>query len=162
VWLSPRILRDAIAPAIADALIQEAPEFAETYKRNLGQVQQTLTALDERIARQLAPLRGRTFYTYHAAFGHFARTYGLRQESIELDGKSPSPRRINELIERARAEGVRVIFVQKQFPSQSARAIAEAIDGAVVPLNPLGRDYIQTMEDLAAALERGLRHSEAP
>ncbi len=162
VWLSPRIMRDRIAPAIAEALAEEAPEFAETYRRNLRQVQQTLTDLDERIARQLKPLKGRTFYTYHAAFGHFAQAYGLEQESIELEGKSPSPRRVHELIERARAEGVRVIFVQKRFPSQSAEAIAEAIGGAVVPLDPLGQDYIRTMEDLASALERGLDQAETP
>ena len=54
------------------------------------------------------------------------------------------------------AAGVRVIFVQPQFASGSADAIAREIDGVVIPLDPLGRDYIANMEEMAGKLVEAL------
>lgn len=156
LWLSPRAMRDTIAPAIAAELSELAPEFADVFQANLKALQQQLTELDQRIAEQLASLTGRTFYTYHAAFGHFAQAYDLKQKAIEIGGRSPSQRRVNELIAQARADDVQVIFVQKQFSAPAATTIAQAIDGVVVELDPLSGDYIEMMTDLAKKLETNL------
>ena len=56
-----------------------------------------------------------------------------------------------------RQRGVKVIFVQPQFSPKSAEAVAAAINGVVVPLDPLARNYIRNLEDMAAKIEAALK-----
>ena len=64
------------------------------------------------------------------------------------------------LIEKAKASGARVIFVQPQFSKSTAEALAREIGGAVVPLDPLARDYVGNLEAMAEKLARGLREGQ--
>jgi zinc transport system substrate-binding protein len=156
VWMSPR-LASQMAGNIARALIEIAPEHRETFQANLADLQADLKALDHEIATSLAPLKGKTFYVFHPAFGYFAQRYGLRQEAVEIGGKQPGPRHVKELVDRARREGVRVIFVQPQFSDRAARTIAEQIGGAVVPIDPLGKNYIENMRTIATTIRDALQ-----
>ena len=95
---------------------------------------------------------------FHPAFGHFAAAYGLVQVSVETGGHEPGPRHLAEVIERARALGVRSVIVQPQFSRKSAETVAEAIEADIVVLDPLAADYeanflniAQTLADLFAA-----------
>ena len=93
---------------------------------------------------------------FHPAFGHFAKAYGLKQEAVESQGKSPGPKHITELIARAKAAGAKVIFVQPQFSQRSAEIIAKRIGGRVVPLDPLSGDYINNLEHIAEEFQKAL------
>ena len=124
--------------------------------RNLGVLDSDLARVDAELAAALAPLKGRAFYVFHPCLGYFARDYGLTQRSVETGGKSPGARHLKQLIARARADGVKVIFVQPQFPQDAARTVAEKIGGAVVPLDPLARDIIANLRRTAAALKKAL------
>ena len=60
------------------------------------------------------------------------------------------------LIDQAKADGVKVIFVQKQFPADSANAMADAIEGSVVPLDPLAEDSIANLRLIADSIAEAL------
>ena len=62
-----------------------------------------------------------------------------------------------KLIDKAKKDRVKVMFVQPQFSARSAEAVAKAIGGVVVPIDPLARDYLANLDKIAAAVERGLR-----
>jgi len=96
-------------------------------------------------------------YVFHPAFGYFADAYGLIQAPVEIEGKEPGARQLAALIDRAKKDKVRVIFVQPQFSSKSAGVVAKAIGGAVVPINPLAKEYLANLESMASAVEQGLR-----
>ncbi len=157
IWLNPRLVK-LQARTIADALIEIDPHGKDVYEDNLAALLKDLGALDLKLAEALAPVKGKTFLVFHPAWGYFADAYGLKQEPVEIEGKEPSARQLARIIERAKKEGVRVIFVQPQFGQASARRIAEAIGGAVVPMDPLARDYIANLEavatKVAATLEK--------
>jgi zinc transport system substrate-binding protein len=155
VWLSP-LNAKVIAANICKGLQDADPAHARDYDRNLATLQTDLDAVHARIARTLAPLKGRAFYVYHPAFGYFADVYGLKQVAVEIDGKEPTARQLADLIARAKADGVRVIFVQQQFPSKSAEAVAQEIGGAVIPIDPLSKDYPAVLEDMAAKISAAL------
>lgn len=155
IWMSPRLAKK-IALNVCDALVAADPANAGAYRAGLDGLLADLDALDAETAAALAPLRGRTIYVFHDAFGYFADAYGLRQVAIETGGKEPGPRHVAELIDRARADGVRVIFVQPQFSTMSAEAIAREIGGAVVPFDPLARDYIAGMRTAVKAVRSAL------
>ncbi|MBE3098386.1 MAG: zinc ABC transporter substrate-binding protein [Planctomycetes bacterium] len=155
VWLSPRCAKIQAA-TIAKALADADPARAEEFRKNLAALQQDLDRLDARLAATLAPLRGKTFFVYHPAFGYFADAYGLVQAPVEIEGKEPGARQLAALIARAKSEGVRVIFVQPQFSARSAEAVARAIGGAVVPIDPLAEDYEANLMDMADKIRRSL------
>ncbi len=155
VWMSPTLVKEQ-ARTIRDALTRIDPSGKDAYETGFNAFSKDLDRLHERLTKLLAPLTGREFFVYHPAFGYFAETYGLKQVPVEFEGKEPSPRHIADLVRRAREQGVRVIFVQPQFSPKAAQAIARAIGGAVVPLDPLAKDYIANMEAIAHALLRSL------
>lgn len=157
IWMAPANVI-AISRTITEALEQTDPGHAETYRANFEGLEAELTQLNDDMRTMLAPYRGSRFYVFHPSFGYFAAAYGLEQIPIELDGKAPSPRQLVALVEQAKADGVKVIFVQKQFPSASAKAIARAIGGTVVQLDPLAEDVVANLhrigESIAQALEK--------
>jgi zinc transport system substrate-binding protein len=155
VWLSPSLLK-VQARNIADALIAADPAHAADYRKNLDTVLKDVDATDAHVRKVLAPYKGQSFYVFHPAFGYFADAYGLKQEAVEVEGKSPSPRQLAELIHKARAENVHIIFVQPQFASASAAAVASSIDGAVVPMDSLAKDVLKNLDDMAAKIDAAL------
>jgi zinc transport system substrate-binding protein len=155
VWLSPLNLK-IMAAEMARALITEDPENREVYVRNLDHLAQDLEQMDKKIAHQLQPFAGSTFFVFHPSFGYFAKRYNLKQEAVELEGKSPTPRQLSVLIAAAKADGVKVIFVQPQFDPRAAQTVAAAIGGEVVPLNDLAEDVMRNLETIATKITAAL------
>ena len=156
VWLSLPLLKIQ-ASNIAGALKQLDPVHARQYGNNLAVLLKEIDATHARIGGMLKPYRGQTYYVFHPAFGYFGDAYGLRQEAVEVGGKKPTPRQLRGLIKRARAEGVKIIFVQPQFDRRSARVVADAVGAAVVPIDPLARDVLKNLEEMASRIEKALR-----
>jgi zinc transport system substrate-binding protein len=156
VWLAPPLMR-IMAGNVAEALTRADPDHAADYGRRAAAVAAELDALDARITRRLAPFRGQRFYVFHPAFGYFADTYGLVQESVEIEGKSPTPRQLQALVRQARADGVRIIFLQPQFDPRAAEAVARAIGGSVVPMDSLARDVPRNLDDVAEKIAAALK-----
>ncbi len=156
VWLNP-LNAKVIATHIAEGLKHIDPAHAADYERNLASLLGDLDALNARLANILASCKGKAFYVYHPAFGYFADAYGLKQVPVEIEGKEPTARQLASLIARAKADGVRAIFVQQQFPKKSAEAIACEIHGVAIAIDPLAEDYLANLEDIAKKLSAGLR-----
>jgi zinc transport system substrate-binding protein len=156
IWMAPQLVKIQ-ARNICDALSRLDPAHKEEYAANLRAFAADLDRTDARISRALAPLKGRKMYVFHPAFGYFADAYGLIQVPIEMEGKEPGARQLAKLIDRAKKDGVKVMFVQPQFSAKSAEAVSRAIGGVVVPIDPLARDYLANLDRIAAAVERGLR-----
>ncbi|MBU0909070.1 MAG: zinc ABC transporter substrate-binding protein [Proteobacteria bacterium] len=155
IWLDPLLVKQQ-AKIIKDTLIQLDPGGQSLYEQNFTAFCADLDALHARLSKALAPLRGKSFFVFHPAFGYFAKAYGLKQIAVETGGNSPSARHLASLIESAKKNGVKVLFVQPQFSRKSAETVARAINGVVVALDPLARDYFANMTGIAQALEKAL------
>ncbi len=160
-WLSP-LMAKAQARAVADALSDLDPAHSDVYQRSLQALQRDLDELHRELAEVLAPVKGQDVLVFHPAYGYFLDEFGLKQVPVEIAGKEPTARQLVELISRARKMRVRVIFVQPQFSEKSAAAIAEGIDGVVVPLDPLARDYLGNLRQMATKIKGALREQKAP
>jgi zinc transport system substrate-binding protein len=155
VWLDPQNLQK-MAAVMAAALAEADPANAAAYQANLQAVSSGLDALHEEISRKLAPFKGQSFLVFHPAFGYFAHAYGLHQEAVEIEGKSPAPKQLYELIAEARRDKVRVIFVQPQFDRKNAETIARAIGGKVAALDPLAEDVPENLRLMAEQISSAL------
>ncbi len=148
VWLSPKQVQIQ-ANNIYQALINIDPDNKDIYQHNLKQFLNDLYQLGKNIAQAFAKVNVKEFMVFHPAWGYFADQFGLKQIPIEIEGKSPSPKQLIKMINRAKAKNIKVIFVQKQFSDKSAKAIAEAIDGLVIAIDPLSDDYINNLNNIA-------------
>jgi len=127
VWTSPMLVKHMLGN-IRDKLSELDPAHAADYARNHDIFLAELEVLDNEIDALLEPLSNRKFMVFHPAWGYFADRYHLTQVPIEYQGKEAGARRIAELIEHAKHEQIRVIFVQPQFDRRSARQVAEEGD----------------------------------
>lgn len=155
IWTSPRLVKMQAA-TIRDALVALDPDRRDAFEAGFARFAADLDALDAEIRALLAGKRGRAFMVFHPAWGYFADDYGLTQVAIEVEGKEPGPRTLARIIDMAEAEGVRVVFVQKQFGRTTAEAVARAVGGEVVVVDPLAEDFIVGTRAMAAALARAV------
>ncbi|MEA3296776.1 MAG: zinc ABC transporter substrate-binding protein [candidate division Zixibacteria bacterium] len=151
IWLDPMLVK-IMAQNIAEELSRLDTLHKEEFIRNLNLFSADLDSLDARLAEKLAPLKGSRFYVFHPAYGYFGQAYGLTQVPIEVNGKEPTASGLATLVEQARADSIRTIFVQPQFSKKSAQVIADEINGIVVPMDPLAYDYLKGLEDMAEKL----------
>lgn len=155
VWVAPASVAVAVRN-IAAALSDLDPTHRAEYADNAQQFLADIAALDAEISATLKPLSQRRFMVYHPAWGYFADQYGLEQIAIETGGKSPSPERLTKLIDLARQQGVKVVFVQKGFATKSAQVIARELGAQVVEVDPLAKDWLANMHLVAKTFERAM------
>jgi zinc transport system substrate-binding protein len=155
IWMSPRNAQ-IMVQNIADGLIQIDPDNRTYYEQNRDAYLQKLVQLDRDISEGLSGVKNRVFMVYHPAFGYFAGTYNLTMLPVEDEGKEPTPAGLQHLIEQAKEHNICVVFASPQFNPQSAKVIADAIDGRVVLINPLARDYIDNLRILMAELVQAM------
>lgn len=154
-WLNPELVKIQ-ARTIADALIRIDPSHKDQYERNLKAFQTDLDGIHAQLTKALAPVKGKSFFVFHPAYGYFGDAYGLKQIPVQISGKEPTAKQLVRLIDLAKKGGVRVIFVQPQFTRKSAEALAKSIGGAVVPLDDLSPDYLKNLQDMAAKVDSAL------
>ena len=159
VWLDPKQAKIQAA-TVCETLSSLAPEYRSTFEKNLSLFQADLDQVEQQIVNTLSPYKGRKFYVYHPAFGYIGDLCGLIQIAVEIEGKEPTPKQLADLINMAKADKVKVIFVQPQFAKKSAEAVATAIGGKVVPMDPLSRDYLENLQRLADALKTAFEENE--
>jgi zinc transport system substrate-binding protein len=155
-WLDPQLAKIQ-ARTIADSLIRVDSVRKDLYEKNLKDFQADLDAIHEELTKALAPVKGKSFFVFHPAYGYFGHAYGLKQIPVQIGGKEPTPRQLARLVELAKEDDVKVIFVTPAFSKKSAEALAKAIGGAVVPLDDLAPDYLKNLREMAAKLDSALR-----
>lgn len=150
-WLNPSLAKIQ-AKNIFEELVRINPTGKNAYEENFNLLSTDLDSLKASIARRLSPYKGRSFYAFHPAFGYFGAAFGLKQVAVEIEGKEPSARYLSELIDRAKADSIKAIFVQPQFAQKSAQTIAKAIGAELITIDPLNSNYAENMENIAAKL----------
>ncbi|WP_292729654.1 metal ABC transporter solute-binding protein, Zn/Mn family [Methanoculleus sp.] len=150
IWVSPRNAK-VMVENIREGLVEVDPANANDYNRNAAAYQEELDTLDVEIAGALAESGTTKVMVYHSSWAYLARDYGLVEVPIEDEGKEPSPQRLEHLITQAKEEQIRVIFASPEHSTRSAEVIADEIDGTVVLVSPLAKDYLENMRDVASA-----------
>ncbi len=156
VWMAPLLLAH-MGEQAAVTLYARDPDRSPEYQRAAVAFRQEMEDLNNELKAMLASFAGRTVFVYHPAFGYFTDAYELKQEAIEQGGSSPTPRQMAHLIAAARADDVRVIFVQPEFDQKKAGLIAEAIKGRVVSLNPLEERVTENLRRIGVSIREALQ-----
>jgi zinc transport system substrate-binding protein len=156
IWLSPSLVMIQ-ARTIFNALVQIDPDHRAVYETNTKVFLSKLAALDADLKKTFAGKQGLQFLVFHPSWGYFARSYGLEQVPIEIEGKDPKPAQLKALIEHAKKKHINVIFVQPQFSSRSAELVAREIGGRVIFADPLASDWSGNLREVAQKLKTALK-----
>jgi zinc transport system substrate-binding protein len=156
IWLAPPLVK-LQARHILNALCQIDPQQTPVYSANYKAFIQSLDQLHSELHNLFASHQGLAFMVFHPSWGYFAQTYGLVQIPVEMEGKDPKPSQLVELIKFARHRKIDIIFVQPQFSSRSASAVAEAINGHLVIADPLAYDWAANLRRQALEIKVALR-----
>lgn len=150
-WMSPASAKQ-MATDIRDFLTHNYPDDSTLFAGNYNDMLIEIEELDTYISDILADIKNRSFLIFHPALSYFARDYNLVQIPIEYEGKEPSASWIGEMIDRARADSIRTIMVQKEFNRSSAETLAEEIDANVVDIYPLSDNWVKALKEVALSI----------
>lgn len=156
IWLSPPLVMKQVQ-TILNALVEVDPVSRALYEANYRTFVSDLAVLDADLKNLFADKQGLRFMVLHPAWGYFAQAYGLKQIPVEIEGKDPKPAQLKELIEHARQNRIKIIFVQPQFSPRSAELVAKEIGGEVVFADPLAANWSDNLREVAAKLKIALR-----
>ncbi len=148
IWMSPKRVIVMIE-AIARELSAIDPKNKDIYEKNANAYIEEIEKVDSEIAALLENLKGRTFIIYHPALGYFADDYGLNMLPLEVEGKEATARDLQNVIDTARVENIKVVFYQAEDDGKKAKAFAEEIGGTAEMINPLAADYIENLRKIA-------------
>jgi len=124
IWLSPNLVKIQ-AETICKTLCEIQPAQQTFFQANLDRFKRDLDTLNTEIAQILATIPVKKLMVFHPAWGYFARQFGFQQIPIEIEGKEPTPGQLADIIQFAKREQIKVIFVQSQFNTKSAENYLE-------------------------------------
>ena len=157
VWISPKKAIKQVE-RITAVFSEVDAKNAKYYQDNSAKYVAQLKALDIQLTNLAKNAPRKVFVTAHAAFGHLADDYGLKQ--LAVNGLSPhaepTPADLQRLIKVVQEENVRYVFFETLTDPKLAKLVADETGAEISVLDPLeglneeGRknklDYLQIMQ----------------
>ena len=158
-WLSLKSAKIIIKNTY-NTITRTDSSLTKAFVNNYIQMINEIDEADEYISNLLKPYEGEKFLIYHPALTYFARDYGLIQIPLELDGKNPSPAHVKKVIDIAKENNIKVIFIQKEFDENNAKTLASEIGGKIIQINPLSTNWLENIINIAEKLEEAFKLSK--
>jgi zinc transport system substrate-binding protein len=158
-WVSPRCAK-IIASSVYELLSGLNPASEAEYKLKYSALLDKIDGADKQAESYFSDFKNKAFMIYHPNLAYLARDYGLKEIAAEYEGKEPPPSRMKELIDIAREENIRVIFVQKEYDNKNAKVIAHEIGAELKIIDPLSEDWMDSTIDIIASLHKSFLLSE--
>ena len=167
LWLSPKQAQIEVN-VIRDGLIQADAAHKDVYTANAAAYNAKLQQLDKQLAALAKTAKRKEFVTTHAAFGHLAADYGLKQLSILgiSPEAEPSPAELTQLVSLVREKYIKYVFFETLVSPKVAQTLAAETKAKTLVLNPLegltkeersaGADYLSVMEQNIKNLQLAL------
>ncbi len=155
IWLSSNNSK-IIAKNTFEELILLLPDEKDQLSEKYSELLSKIDSIQRSIINLLSTQEDRSFIIYHPALSYFARDYNLKQFSLEIGGKTPSPAHMKWMIDLGREKKISTIFLQEQFDQKNAEVLAKAIGAKVVLINPLDPDWEGQMFNIANQLSSSL------
>jgi zinc transport system substrate-binding protein len=167
IWLDPVLMGD-IVDTVRRSLSQADAQGSQRYEARAAAYHQDIEDLNEKFEQGLEDCERRTFVTTHAAFGHLAGRYGLVERSIAgvSPESEPDPKKLAELEDLVRREGVTTVFTEPLVSPRVAQTLARETGARVAVLDPVeglaadqleaGASYVSVMRGNLEALRQAL------
>ncbi|MFP3860532.1 MAG: metal ABC transporter solute-binding protein, Zn/Mn family [Bacteroidales bacterium] len=155
IWMSPKLVKKQIK-TVRDMLQKLYPDNENVFNENYSDFLRELDTLDTYMENRFDSADNRAFIIFHPALSYLAKDYNLTQISIETEGKEPTPSKMEELMQKAENNQINTIFIQEQFSTDKAKALAREINAKVVVINPLSYDWYSEMRTITDKLVKSM------
>lgn len=151
IWSSTKTAL-TVSTTMYNAMIEADPKNKDFYLDRFKNLERTIQQTDSIVKHYLSEAPSKSFIIYHPALSYFAEQYGLKQYSIEVEGKAPTPQQIAQLVKKAKLENIKVIFVQEEYDIKNAEPIAKETGAKLVTINPLSYNWNEELIKIAKAI----------
>lgn len=158
-WVSPKSAR-IIAGSVKDLLSTLNPGQKEKYESNYSSMIRKIDVADSTATALFSGFQGSIFMIYHPNLAYIAKDYGLKEISVEYEGKEPPPSRLRDLIDLAGRDHIKTIFVQREYDSKNANEIAREIGAKIRIIDPLSENWYEAVMDIINALHASFVESQ--
>ena len=168
IWLDPVLVIKELE-TIKNALISLDTKNSDYYTANFEKYKTELEALDKEYSDALSNCSKKTIITVHKAYAYLCNRYGLTQVTAEgaVAESEPEAKVLLEIIDTAKANGIKTVFVAEEGSSKVADTLAKEIGGEVKVLYNLeslsdeqtenGADYFSVMRENLEVLKEVLK-----
>lgn len=156
IWTSPKRVIVMIN-VIVDEMVKLDAMNKDKYILNGEKYINQLKELDEKISSSFKKANDKKMLVFHPAFGYFADDYDVEMFSLEEEGKEATAQHIQQMVDLAKEENVKVIFYQQEIAVAQAKAFAEEIGGNAVMLEPLAENYIENLELMSKTILEAMK-----
>ena len=142
-WVSPKCAL-IIASEIRSLVIGLNPGRKEKYDLNYTRLVKLIESIDSTAKVKFSNHAGQSFMIFHPALDYLARDYDLSEIAVEYEGKEPTPSYLKGLIDIVRAKNIKTIFVQREYDTKNAGAIASETGAVLEMIDPLSENWDKT------------------
>jgi zinc/manganese transport system substrate-binding protein len=153
-----------MAQNVFNALVYADPADKDYFAANLATFDAALNTAEAKWRAEMAPYAGAKFIPYHESWDYFARAFKLEiPGTIEnKPGFVPSPARIQEVIELAKQQKVRLIVTEPYYDVSIAQLVAKQAGIPMLNLdisvggNPEQTDYLSMIDYIVSQFVKAL------
>ena len=158
IWLDP-LNAKAFVSTITKALAKLDSKNAAKYILNAAKISARLSKLNDKIKRQLRPVKNKPFLTFHDAYQYFEKRYQLNMRgSLALSpARQPGVRHLRELKKRIIKLGIGCVFAEPQFRPKLIDIVIEGTSAQSAILDPLGANIEKGPELYFSLLKENAR-----
>jgi zinc transport system substrate-binding protein len=158
-WVSPKCAL-IIASDVKSLLTELNPVGRGKYETNYLNLVKSINAIDNNARESFSRHNERSFMIFHPTLGYLARDYGLTEIAVENEGKEPTPSSLKELIDIGKAKKIKTIFVQREYDTKNALAIASETGAVLEIIDPLNENWASSVQQIIVALNKSFEAKE--
>ncbi len=149
---------------ICEGLVSIDPQNESKYRENAEKYTEKLEDLKQQMHHELDGLKNKDVVTFHEAFPYFAKEFDINVAAVisSEPENEPSVKELSEVVETVRKYGIKALFVEPQYPDNSARVISQETDAKIYVLDSgssgeISKDaYLNTMKENLEVLKEAL------
>lgn len=153
IWLSLNNVK-IMAKNIFDYMAETDKDNLVFYESNYKKLVKDIDELLINFKNTFDRCESKHILVFHPSWGYFAKDFGLKQVSIESEGIEPSMSHIKDIVDFAKKEDVKFLFVQPQIDSRITNKLAKQLNIEIIKVNPLSYNYIEELELIKKAFEK--------
>ena len=161
IWTNPAMMEEVYFE-VARKLSEFYPSKEKYYEKRADDYAAMIQQLIQRTDKCLKEVKNRKVIAYHPVWEPFFETIGVKCVGYITDNpeKEPGPDRIRKLIEKAKAEGVKLVVTENGEGELLARKVASEIGARVLVLNPLpDEDYVVALSGWCNKICKALKEA---
>ena len=157
-WFTPENVKIAVEN-ICEGLCRVSPSDCEYFERNRDEYIEKANRTFEELRASMSPYAGAKVIQYHQSWDYFCETFDLEIVAClePKPGISPSVSHLKKLVEQARREDVKLLFVEPYYPEKPVGFVSKElkIEALRLPLYLGSKEGIGNyLENLKYSVER--------